>query len=69
MAPRVINPGASWRQVVKFMHRPLCPRGKTCRFLFERRLLGIRRGTGWGGEKKKAPAGNRTPVVQPVAPI
>jgi len=46
----------------------LPPWGKSSRYPLDRRLGGSQSRSGRGGEEKEilAPAGNRTPVVQPV---
>jgi hypothetical protein len=41
-----------WRWVVSFTPRPLCPRGKSPRYPFDRRLGGPRSRSGWCGEEK-----------------
>jgi len=40
VAPRILNLGTRWRQKVSFTLQPLCPRGKSHRYHFVRRLCG-----------------------------
>jgi hypothetical protein len=60
--------GTRCRSVVSFTPRPLYPRGKNPRYPLDRRLGWPQSRSGrYGNEKKRAPAGNRTPAVEPVA--
>jgi hypothetical protein len=69
VAPRILNLGTWWEWVVRFTLRPLYPREKGPQYPLDRRLGGPQSWSGRGGEKKKvsAPAGNRAPLIQPVA--
>jgi hypothetical protein len=60
IAPRILNFGIRWRWVVSFTSRPLYPRGKSPVTHW------IGGWTRWRKTKIPAPAGNRTPVIQPV---
>jgi hypothetical protein len=55
--------------VVSLKLRPLYPQTGSLRYLLDRRLGGPQSRSGHGVEEKKVPAyaGNRTPVVSPVA--
>jgi hypothetical protein len=56
-------------QVVSFMPRPFYLWGNSPRYALNTKVGGPQSRSERGGEKKKipAPAGNRTPLVQPVA--
>jgi len=53
--------------VVSFTPRPIFPQGKIPRYPLDRRLGGPQSHSVHGGEEVSTPAGNRTPVGQPVA--
>jgi hypothetical protein len=61
-------PRYSKRWVVIFMPRPLYLRGKSPRYPLDS-LGGPQSRSGYGGEKFLALAGNRTPIVQPLASL
>jgi hypothetical protein len=70
--PRILNLGIRWRWVVSFTPRPLYLRGKSTRHPLDSKPGGLQSWSGsesGGGEKNPiiTPAGNWTPVVQPVA--
>jgi hypothetical protein len=69
ITPHILNLSTRSRSVDRsFTPRPLYPRGSNPRYPLNRRLGGPQDRSGRGGEKKiPAPAGNRTPVVQPIA--
>jgi hypothetical protein len=59
---------APWRRMVSFWPRPYYPWVKRPRYPFNRWLSGPQSRSGRCGEEKNfSPAGNRIPVVQPVA--
>jgi hypothetical protein len=56
--PCILDLDTNWRWEISFAARPLYPLGKSPRYPRDRRQ---------GGPQSLAPAGNRTPAVQPVA--
>jgi hypothetical protein len=64
----ILDLDEKWRSMNIFTPQPLYPRGNSPRYLLVRRLDVPQN---WFGcfeeEKNVAPAGNRTPVVHPVA--
>jgi hypothetical protein len=65
----ILDLGTKWKRVVSFKPRPLYRRGDIPRYPLYRRLGGTQNRYGSCGVEKNIfpPAGNRTPVVQPVA--
>jgi hypothetical protein len=60
----ILNLGTRWKWTVSIKLRPLYPQGKSFRYLWDRRLGGLRSRSGlFGVEKHLAPAGNRTPAI------
>jgi hypothetical protein len=72
ITPHLLNHGSRWRWVVSFTPRPLYLRGKSPRYPLDRRLGGPQSRSGHSGDEENKslpfPAGNRTLVVQPIAP-
>jgi len=68
-SPHILNLGTRWKSMVSFTPRTLYPQGKTPGTDWIG-WVGPRAGRkGWRREEMSAPAGNRTPVVQPGAVI
>jgi hypothetical protein len=69
--PHFLDLGTSWRRVLSFTPRPLCPQGKIPRYPLDRRLGGPQSRSGWLWEKKILdPSRTRNSdrsVVQPIA--
>jgi hypothetical protein len=64
----ILDLGTKWRWVVSFTPRPLYSLGKSPRYPLDKRLGGPQNLCECCGEEKNcAPAGIRTPAVQPVA--
>jgi hypothetical protein len=68
IAPRILTLGARWRWVISVTLRPLNLRENDSKYPVDRSLGGLQSRSERGGEEKKipAPAGNWTPVFQPV---
>jgi len=54
-APSVLNLGTRLRWAVRFTPRPFCLRGKSPRYLLDKRLSGTQGRSGRGGKEKKYP--------------
>jgi hypothetical protein len=63
----ILDFGTGWRLVVSFTLLSLYSLGVSPRYRLDRRLGGPQRRSGFCGEEKCCPAGNRTRAVQPVA--
>jgi hypothetical protein len=70
IAPRNLDFGVRWRWLVNFTPLLLYPQGKSPWYPLNRRLGGPQSRSGRGGEEEKklpALAGNKTPIIQPIA--
>jgi hypothetical protein len=64
----ILDVGTRWRRTVSFTPLPLYLRGKSLRYLSDRRLGGPHSLSGHCGvEKTGLLAGNQTPAIKPVA--
>jgi hypothetical protein len=67
--PRCLDIGTSWRWVVSFTARPLCPRGKSPQYPLDRRFGEPQSRPGRHGEVKiLTPAGTRPPTPRSSSP-
>jgi hypothetical protein len=70
IAPRILSLGTWWMRVVSLTPRPLHPQGENLWYPLDRRLGGTQSRCWCSGEEENpftVPAGNRIPVVQPLA--
>jgi hypothetical protein len=70
IAPRILDPGTSWRWVVSFTLRPLYSLVKIPRYVFDRRLGGPQSRSGRDGEEKnsQSPQGIELPEPRSSSP-
>jgi hypothetical protein len=68
-APRILDLGTRWRQVVNFTPRPLYPQGKSLWCPLDRRLGEPQSRSGHGGKEKNSQPlpGFELPIIQLVA--
>jgi hypothetical protein len=65
IAPRILDLGTRWRQMVSFTPRPLYPQGKSPSYPLDRRLGGPQGRSGRGGEEKNS---QPPPGIEPQNP-